>query len=77
MKILLIILLIIIALQWLAKRLMPYLILRFVQRHTGKQFSAGYSAAKKEGKVQVNRTATAEKKIDKNLGEYVEYEEII
>jgi hypothetical protein len=55
---------------------MPYLILRFVQRHVGKQFGSRPSAAKKEGKVYVNRTITTEKKIDKNLGEYVEYEEI-
>ncbi|MDR0295327.1 MAG: DUF4834 family protein [Prevotellaceae bacterium] len=76
MKVLLIILLSILVLQWLVKRLMPYLILRFVQRHVGKQFGSRPSAAKKEGKVYVNRTITTEKKIDKNLGEYVEYEEI-
>jgi len=76
MRILLIILLIIIVLQWLAKRLMPYIILRFIQRHADKQFGAKSSTTKKEGKVYVNRTSAAEKKIDKNLGEYVEYEEI-
>ena len=55
---------------------MPYLILRFVQRRLSRQFGASPSAAKKEGKVYVNRTTAGEKKIDKNLGEYVEYEEI-
>jgi len=76
MKVLLIILLSILALQWLAKRLMPYLILRFIQRQTSRQFGAKDSSAKKEGRVYVKRTTVTEKKIDKNLGEYVEYEEI-
>jgi len=76
MKVLLIILLSILILQWLAKRLMPYLILWFIRRHTDKQFGAGPSSTKKEGKVYVNHTTVTEKKIDKNFGEYVEYEEI-
>ncbi|MCL2097552.1 MAG: DUF4834 family protein [Bacteroidales bacterium] len=44
---------------------------------TKKQFGKAQQQAQKEGTINVNRTITAEKKIDKNVGDYVEYEEII
>jgi hypothetical protein len=76
MKTLLIILLVILSVRWLIKLLTPYIITQFLKQVTNRQFGTSSSSAKKESKVNVaDQTATG-KKIDKNVGEYVEFEEM-
>ena len=76
MKILLIILLIIIVVQWSLRRLMPYILLYIVKRMTNKQFTKTQQRTRKEGKINVTTTTSTKKKLDKNIGDYVEFEEI-
>lgn len=77
MSTLAIILLIIIIGSWLFKRLMPYLLLYIVKHVTNKQFGKAQEKIKKEGNVNVISTTSTKKKIAKDVGEYVEFKEII
>ena len=76
MKIFLIILLSIIIFQWLLRRLTPYILLYAVKHITKKQFGKAQAQTQKKESTNIHRTTTTEKKIDKNIGEYVEFEEI-
>ena len=76
MSVLAIILLSIIIGSWLLKRLAPYLLLYIVKRTMNKQFGKTQPQTRKEGAVNINRAVSPEKKIDKNIGDYVEFEEI-
>ena len=76
MKIFFIILLSIIIFQWLLKRLTPYILLYAVKHITKKQFGKAQTQTQRKKSTNIHQTTTTEKKIDKNVGEYVEFEEI-
>jgi len=77
MSVLAIILLSIIIGSWLLRRLTPYLLLYLVKRATKKQFGTAQERARKEGEVNVMSATFSKKKIAKDVGEYVEFKEIV
>ncbi|MDR3286908.1 MAG: DUF4834 family protein [Prevotellaceae bacterium] len=66
--------------SYILRLLLPYLMRRFVQR-VEKQFTEQFNntakqkQAKREGQVSINQTDKKEKKVDKNVGDYIDFEE--
>ncbi|MDR3235264.1 MAG: DUF4834 family protein [Prevotellaceae bacterium] len=78
MKYILIIFLIYLFIRWFLRRVAPLFVASYIKKMT-QQDTQSRSHAKtkrKEGEVDVKQITKKEKKIDKDLGEYVHYEEI-
>jgi hypothetical protein len=78
MKAILIILLAFFVVRWLMFRFAPILLASFF-RNISKQ--RGYqqphsTKARKEGDIKIKQAAKQDKKIDKDVGDYINYEEI-
>lgn len=77
MKTLFIILLLILLFNWFMRRIVPILFTSYFKNMSKQQGSWQPRTNKhKEGEVNIKQTAKPEKKIDKELGEYVTYTEI-
>ncbi|MDR3227243.1 MAG: DUF4834 family protein [Prevotellaceae bacterium] len=80
MKIFFTILFFIFLISYILRLLLPYLMRRFVQRME-KQFTEQFNnttkqkQTKREGQVSINQTDKKEKKVDKNVGDYIDFEE--
>jgi hypothetical protein len=62
--------------------LLPYMMRRFMKRMEKKineQFNNANTAnrkqAKREGQIMIKQTDKKEKKVDKNIGDYIDFEE--
>ncbi len=77
MTTLLIIILVIYLGGWLLRQLAPRLLMSFFKHSAGKQYNTTQQKARREGEVNVHNVRRQEKKkITKEVGEYVEFEEV-
>ncbi len=77
MTTLLIIILVIYIGGWLFRLLAPRLLMSLFKHGAGKQYNAAQQKTRKEGEVNVHPMRKREKKkITKEVGEYVEFEEV-
>jgi hypothetical protein len=66
--------------SYLFRILAPYIFSWFLKR-VEKKFTNQYNSTtnqrktKKEGQVSINQTEKKEKKVDKNVGDYIDFEE--
>jgi len=74
MKYLLIIFLVFLFIRWFMRRVAPLFVASYIKKMT--QQNTRSRTKRKEGEVNVKQVSKKEKKIDKDLGEYVNYEEI-
>jgi hypothetical protein len=79
MKALLIILLAFFIMRWLMFRFAPVLLASFfrnISKRQGYYNPQHHTKTRKEGDIKIKRVATQDKKIDKDVGDYVAYTEV-
>ncbi|MDR1553912.1 MAG: DUF4834 family protein [Prevotellaceae bacterium] len=82
MKVVFTILFFIFLFGYIFRMLLPYMMRRFMKRMEKKineQFNNANTAnrkqAKREGQIMIKQTDKKEKKVDKNIGDYIDFEE--
>lgn len=78
MGVLLTIILIFFILGWVLRRLLPIILVRWVNKKMGNSSSSPRSASRPDGDVYVSKDNTnkGEKMVEKDMGEYVDFETI-
>lgn len=64
--------------RWIFRRVIPWLLKNFVRKQFEKQqgYSRGQREQRREGEVHIKTKGKSRRNDPKNLGEYVDYEEI-